>query len=64
MDKKKQVTPREAAKALGVRLDYVYSLIWAGKLRARRKDGRWLVAADAVRDRAQKRTKGHEESRG
>jgi excisionase family DNA binding protein len=63
MDKKGQITPREAANSLGVRLDYIYSLIWAGKLQATRKDGRWLVSANSVRNRVQERTKRHEESR-
>jgi excisionase family DNA binding protein len=63
MDKEQQLTPREAAKRLGVRLDYVYALIWVGKLQASRKDGRWLVSATSVRRRLQDRRKHHEKSR-
>ncbi len=46
------MTPREVARTLGIRLDAVYSLIWAGKLQAERRDGRWLVSQAAVETRA------------
>lgn len=45
MSKTTQLTPRQAAKRLGVGLDYIYSLIWAGKLKARKRDGRWVIPA-------------------
>lgn len=41
----------EAARRLGYRLDYVYSLIWAGKLGGRKVDGRWLIPVAAVKAR-------------
>ena len=44
-------TPREAAQRLRVRLDVVYALLWAGKLPARKQDGRWLIPASAVEAR-------------
>src|ERR1035438_8133417 len=57
------VTPRQAALILGIRLDSVYGLIWAGRLAAEKCDGRWLVdraAVDArVRDRAMRRSLTH-----
>lgn len=37
------LTPREAAQRLGIGLDSVYSLLWSGKLPARKVDGRWIV---------------------
>jgi excisionase family DNA binding protein len=46
------VTPREVARTLGIRLDAVYSLIWAGRLQAEKKDGRWLISQAAVEKRA------------
>lgn len=52
-----EMTPKEAARALGVRLDYLYPLIWAGKLEARKVDGRWLIPLRAVEILAEKRTK-------
>ena len=42
------VNPREVAQMLGIRLDAVYSLIWAGRLPAEKGDGRWLVSLAAV----------------
>lgn len=50
------VSPREAAWILGIRLDSVYSLIWAGRLQAEKKDGRWLVDREAVDAKVRKRT--------
>jgi len=48
MSKGKDVSPREAAQRLSIRLDSVYSLIWAGKLQAHKLDGRWRVSSEAV----------------
>lgn len=48
MSKEKVVSPREAAQRLCIRLDSVYSLIWAGKLEAHKLDGHWRVSLDAV----------------
>jgi excisionase family DNA binding protein len=50
-----EMTPKEAAQKLGVRLDYLYPLIWAGKLEARKVDGRWLIPQTAVQTLAEKR---------
>lgn len=47
------VTPRESAAILGIRLDSVYSLIWAGRLAAEKRDGRWLVDKAALDARVQ-----------
>ena len=55
MAKEMNMTPREAARALEIRLDAIYSLIWAGKLTARKRDGRWLIPAKSVEERAKKR---------
>jgi excisionase family DNA binding protein len=48
MSKAKELSPREAAQRLRVRLDSVYSLIWAGKLQAHKLDGRWRIPVEAV----------------
>jgi len=46
----RELSTRQAAHLLQVRLDEVYGLLWAGKLRARKVDGRWLILeADIVR---------------
>jgi excisionase family DNA binding protein len=49
------VNPREVAQLLGIRLDTVYSLIWSGRLRAEKRDGRWLISRAAVDQRLQAR---------
>jgi excisionase family DNA binding protein len=47
----REMTPREAAHELGIRLDAVYSLVWAGKLPGHKADGRWRISAAAVEGR-------------
>jgi len=42
------ISAAEAARMLGVALSYVYSLVWAGKLKARKVKRQWKVSADAV----------------
>ena len=52
---KAELTPREAAQRLGIRLDTLYSLLWTGRLTARKHEGRWLVSEEAVQERLAKR---------
>lgn len=54
---KSKMTPRDAARRLGMRLDYLYSLIWGGRLLAAKKNGRWFVSAAAVNARLRRRRK-------
>jgi len=51
----RNLSPREAAQQLRVRLDSVYSLIWAGKLKAHKLDGRWRIPVQAVDARLKQR---------
>jgi len=46
-----KLTPRQAAQRLGVRLDSIYSLLWAGKLAATKHEGRWRIDAPSVERR-------------
>jgi len=55
VQKQEILQPREAARLLGIRLDSVYSAIWAGKLAAIKQDGRWLIPASAIEARAKSR---------
>jgi excisionase family DNA binding protein len=50
---KLEITPREAARVLGIRLDSVYSLLWSGKLRGRIVQGKWRIPSAAVQERAE-----------
>jgi excisionase family DNA binding protein len=60
------ISPREAAQMLGTRLDAVYSLIWAGRLKAEKRDGLWLIDREAVdgriKERNEKRSLIHSKS--
>ena len=54
-----ELTPKQAAQRLGICLDSVYSLLWAGKLEGQRRDGRWYISTAAVEQRlAQRRGYG------
>jgi excisionase family DNA binding protein len=48
MLKQVEVSAVEAARRLGVGLDYLYSLLWTGKIRARKIGRRWRVSAEAI----------------
>lgn len=63
MKKTTEIGPRKAALLLGIRLDAVYSLLWGGKLRAEKRDGRWLIPAWAVEERLKKREAGNAKPR-
>ncbi len=52
MSNKNELTPRQAARILGVRLDSIYALIWADKIPARKCDGRWYLPHSAIQVRA------------
>ena len=52
MKNRPEISASEAAIELGIRLDVLYPLLRVGRLRARKKDGRWFVSADAVARRA------------
>jgi excisionase family DNA binding protein len=48
------MTPAEFARACGLTLPYVYSLIWAGRLQAEKSDaGTWKIPQSALEQRKQ-----------
>jgi excisionase family DNA binding protein len=51
------MAPREVARTLGIRLDAVYSLIWAGKLPADKVEGQWSISRAAVEARLASKTR-------
>lgn len=53
-----EITAIEAARRLNVGLDYLYSLLWTGKLSGRKTNGRWTVSVQAVEERARARKEG------
>lgn len=48
MPRDAEITPIEAARKLGVGLDYLYSLLWTGKLAGRKDQNRWRVSLASV----------------
>jgi excisionase family DNA binding protein len=48
MPKQLELSAIEAARKLGVGLDYLYSLLWTGKLPGRKIGKRWHIPAEAV----------------
>jgi len=55
-----ELSVRESAVLLGIRLDNAYSLVWAGKLSAKKKNGKWIVNRAAVEQRARARARVRE----
>jgi excisionase family DNA binding protein len=49
------LTVSEAARRLGISLDGVYRLLYAGKLGGTKADGKWQIPAAAVGQRLQDR---------
>jgi excisionase family DNA binding protein len=54
MRKVEYLSPREAAVRLGISLNAVYALLWAGKLSATHSDNRWQIPCSAVEERIRK----------
>jgi len=55
--KSQEISALEAARRLGIGLDYLYGLLWTGKLEGRKVGKRWRIAVDAVEARL-KHTRG------
>ena len=51
----KEMNVVEASRRLGISLDALYRLIYAAKLPARKKEGRWLLPVAAVEARRKAR---------
>ena len=51
----KEMNVVEASRRLGISLDALYRLIYAAKMPARKKEGRWLLPVAAVEARRKAR---------
>ena len=51
MTRETELSAIEAARKLGVGLDYLYSLLWTGKLQARKVGKQWRIPIAAVEAR-------------
>lgn len=55
MTKEKKLSAVEAARRLGVGLDYLYGLLWTGKLQGQKVGRRWYIPTPAVEARLKAR---------
>ena len=53
------ISVREAAQRLKFTMKYVYDLVWAGKIKARKINGQWRVSVRAVESRASSNNNGN-----
>lgn len=51
MKRENELSAIEAARKLKIGLDYLYSLLWTGKLRGRKVGKQWRIPAEAVDER-------------
>jgi len=51
----KEISAIDAARRLGVGLGFLYSLVWTGKLQARKINRQWRVSVDSVEARLKQR---------
>jgi excisionase family DNA binding protein len=49
--KQTELTAIEAARKLGVGLDYLYGLVWTGKVLGRKEGKRWRISHASVEAR-------------
>lgn len=54
MPTEKECSAVEAARRLNVGLDYLYSLLWTGKLEGRKVNQRWRVLEASIEKRLKK----------
>jgi excisionase family DNA binding protein len=57
--KTEEVGARRAAQILGVNLQFLYQLIWSGKLSGRKVAGTWRIPKAAIETRLKQRGEGH-----
>jgi len=55
MANEQEVSAVEAARKLGVGLDYLYALLWTGRLEGRKVGLRWRIPVSAVEARLKER---------
>ena len=51
----KNLSVSEAARSLGFTLKYVYDLLYSGRLKADKKQGRWRIPAAEIKARLKAR---------
>lgn len=51
----REISVAEAARRLGVTITYLYSLVWAGRLKGRKVNRQWRISAGAIEARLDRR---------
>ena len=51
MSNERYLSPNAAARRLGVTVDYLYKLLWSGKVEAQKVNQRWRVPMGAIERR-------------
>ena len=54
-EKENEISARAAAQILGVNLQFIYQLIWTGKLPGRKVGGTWRIPTSAIEARLKQR---------
>jgi excisionase family DNA binding protein len=55
MSNDRYLSPNAAARRLGVSLDYLYKLLWSGKMEAQKVNERWRVPLASIEERLRNR---------
>lgn len=55
MTRDKELSAVEAARRLRIGLDYLYSLLWTGKIPARKVGRQWRIPLSAIQTRLRER---------
>lgn len=51
----RELTAQQATRKLGITMDALYRLIYAGRLPARKEGKRWMISSQAVAERLRQR---------
>lgn len=51
------MSPRELAVKSGMSIQWIYTLIWIGRIKADKVDGRWVVSEEEAERFLERRTK-------
>jgi excisionase family DNA binding protein len=55
MRSRRELTALEATRRLGISLEYLYRLLWTGKLPGKKVGKQWRVSPEAVEERLRRR---------
>jgi excisionase family DNA binding protein len=62
MDGEKELTATESCRRLGITLDALYRLLYAGKLTGRKVEGVWRIPLSAIEQRQKRKANAQRSS--